>query len=806
MARRWRAARRRRARQVARRVLPRLDLRLLGPALLAWACGAALLAVPPLVRLASGCAAAVVAVVVGWERARRAGRTERRARRPGAPPGVRTATATTLLVGGLVLIASGGHGLARDASRLGDLAAAGTVVSVEGVVSREPVRVSGRGGPTWLVVVDVRAVTSHGRAWRTGAPVLVRGDGRWSGLSWHARVRVVGRLSPPDDAAAPEVALLRPLSAVRSRPPASWVLRVSDSARGGLRRASERLPPDARGLLPSLVVGDTSALPGELLDDMRTTGMTHLAAVSGTNTSLVLLMVVTVAGWLGCGRRSRAVVGLLGLAGFVVLARPEPSVLRAAVMGAIGVVGLVSNRSRAGPTLLGGAIVVLLVVDPWLARSYGFVLSALATLGLLLFARSWADAIDRRLPARLRGLGVALAVPSAASLLCAPVIVLLQGAVSLVGVVANAFAAPLVLPATVAGVVATVLAPLGAWATFVPAWVGGVACLGLAWIAHGFAAVPHATVPWPDGPGGALGLAALSALVVLAGRWAWDLLERHPVPVLGGLLVLVCAFAPVRPVLWPPTGWVFVACDVGQGDALVLRSGPGRAVLVDAGPDPALVDRCLRRLGIRALDAVVLTHFHADHVDGLAGALDGRPTRLVLASPVRDPPEGSSDVGRVAAAHRVPVVETWAGDDLALGEVRSRVLWPSRRISAGSVANNASVVLDVRVGGLRLLLLGDVEREADAAIAANLPVDGPAFDVVKVAHHGSANLDGALWQRIRGRVAVVSVGADNDYGHPAPSTMTMLARLGYSVWRTDRRGDIAVVTEDGRVGVTGRTR
>jgi competence protein ComEC len=539
---------------------------------------------------------------------------------------------------------------------------------------------------------------------------------------------------------------------------------------------------------------------------MRTTGLTHLAAVSGTNTSLVLLMVLSIAGWVGCGRRLRVLAGLLGLAGFVILARPEPSVVRAAVMGAIGVVGLVANRSRAGPTLLGGAICVLLVLDPWLARSYGFVLSALATLGLLLFARSWADAVDRRLPAGLRGLGVAVAVPSAASLLCAPVVVLLQGSVSLVGIVANAFAAPLVLPATVAGVAATVLAPLGDWATVVPAWLGGIACLGLAWVAHRFATVPFATIPWPEGAGGALGLAALSLALVLGGRWAWDQLERRPVPVLGSLVVLVCAFAPVRPALWPPASWVFVACDVGQGDALVVRSGADRAVLVDAGPEPARVDGCLHRLGVRALDAVVLTHFHADHIDGLEGAIGGRPTRLLLTTPVRDPPEGSAAVARTAAAHGVPVATTWSGDDLTLGQVRAHVLWPSRRILSGSVPNNASVVLDLEVGGLRLLLLGDVEHEADAAIAGTLRADGPAFDVVKVGHHGSANLDRVLWQRIQGRVAIVSVGADNDYGHPAPSTLTMLRRLGYAVWRTDRHGDVAVAMSEGGVGVTGRLR
>ncbi len=784
-----------RERQLRRSWLPRMDLRLLGPAAVAWALGAALLGSPADRRVWSGVGAVLLAGAAVLSTRRRGPRR----RRLGA-----VATAV-LLLAGLVLVASGAHGLVRDASGLGRLAASGSVVTATGVVVREPVRVAVRGAPAWLVVVDVERLSSHGRTWDTDAQVLVRGDARWAGLTWHAPVEVVGRLSPPDDPAAPEVAQLRPLAPVRTRPPDALLLRVSDDLREGLRRAARRLPPDARGLLPSLVVGDTSALPGDLLDDMRTTGMTHLAAVSGTNTSLVLLMVMGIARWLGCGRRARAFVGLLGLAAFVLLARPEPSVVRAAVMGAIGVVGLVANRSRAGPTLLGGAIVVLLVLDPWLARSFGFALSALATLGLLLFARSWGDAIDRRLPPPVRGVGLVIAVPAAASLVCAPVIVLLQGGVSLIGVVANAFAAPLVLPATVAGVAATALAPIGDWASFVPTWVGGLACLGLSWVAHTFAAVPWGTVPWPDGPAGAVLLALVCVALVVGGRWGWDLLERRPVPVGGAVLVVVCALAPVRPVLWPPAGWVFVACDVGQGDALVIRSGPGRAVLVDAGPDPSLVDGCLSRLGVRSLDAVVLTHFHADHVAGLAGALEGRPARVILTSPVRDPLEGSAAVARVAAEHRVPMSPTWAGDDLALGDVRAHVLWPGRRIAAGSVPNNASIVLDVRVAGLRLLLLGDVEREADAALAGVLARDGPAFDVVKVAHHGSANLDPALWARIHGRVAVVSVGVDNDYGHPAPSTLSMLRRLGYVVWRTDRSGDVAVVGGEGGVGVVGRT-
>ena len=496
-------------------------------------------------------------------------------------------------------------------------------------------------------------VTGRGRTGPAHAPVLLIGDERLLAVRWHERVELRVRLAPAEPGRA-EVAVAVVSGTPEVRAPPGLVARGADRLREGLRRAVDGAPDDARGLLPGLVIGDTSRTPADLTDAMLATGMTHLSAVSGANVAVVLGLVLGAAGLLGLPRRLRPVLALLALAGFVVLARPDPSVIRAAVMGGIGLIGLSRSRSATGLPVLAGAVVLLLVDDPWLSRTYGFVLSTLATLGLLLFTAPWGAAIGRHLPRRLRPLGPLVAVPLAAQVMCAPVIVLLQGSVSVIGVLANVLAAPLVPPATIAGVIAAGLDLLSRRLGALVGMAGSVPTLGIARIARTFADVPGGTMPWVDGAPGALLLAALSALGLLLGPWLGRRAARHPLVTLGAVAVLVAAAMPTRTITWPPPGWRLVVCDVGQGDGIVLRSGAHRAVLVDAGPDPRVIDGCLGRLGIRVLDAVVLTHFHADHVEGLPGALDGREVHRVLTSPTAEPAFEADQVRRWAGARGIP--------------------------------------------------------------------------------------------------------------------------------------------------------
>jgi competence protein ComEC len=561
-------------------------------------------------------------------------------------------------------------------------------------------------------------------------------------------------------------------------------------------RASVAHRPDAqRGLVPALVDGDDAELPAEVEQDFRTTGLTHLTAVSGTNLTLVVGFLLAIARVAGVRRRWLHVVGLAGIVGFVLLARTEPSVLRAAVMGVVALFAFGADGRRRGLRALGVAVVVLMLVQPSLAISPGFALSALATAGIVVLGPGLQRALGRWLPTVLAD---AVAVPLAAQLACTPVIAGLSGQVSLVAVAANLLVAPLVGPATVLGLVGGLVGLVWPWAGTL---IGTGAAWCVAWlvvVAERGAGLPGAAIGWGSG---ALALTVL-VVVCLALGLVLPWLLGHPLAGAAATVLLVVAVLgvpgriPFWPGRWPPDGWVLVACDVGQGDALALSVGPGSAIVVDAGPDPAPVDRCLDRLRVRQVPLVVLTHFHADHVDGLAGVLRGRRVGAIETSPVLDPPEGVSLVRDVAGDAGVPVMTTPYGQSMSYGDVRFQVLWPDVAgpvpgAGDGSSANNASVVLLVESHGLRLLLGGDVEPPGQEQIAATVP--GLHVDVLKVPHHGSRYQDRDWLTSLEAEAAVVSVGADNDYGHPDESLLDLLAAHDTDVARTDQDGSVAVV-------------
>ncbi|WP_217251933.1 ComEC/Rec2 family competence protein [Streptomyces sp. AC602_WCS936] len=809
------------------------DLRLVPPALAAWGTAALLL------DASAGWAVGVVAVGLAV-----AAVLLLRTRKRGPARGRSRASVAALLLCVAASAASAAlHGADLRRGPVPALARQYATVTAEVELTADPrltrPRIRGNRAvpPTVLIEGEVRRVTeTGGREVRTRTPVLMLVDvdgsdesdkagadtARWLDLLPTTRLRVTARTAPPRTRGDRIAAVLR----VRGEGKAPEVVagpsdaqRLAGRLRAGLREATDGLSTDARALLPGLVVGDTSRITPELEEAFKETDLAHTLAVSGANFTIVLALLLGppslaqrserrgLAPRLGIPLRTTALLGGMLALAFVIVCRPDPSVLRAAACGTVALLALATGRRRSLLPALATAVLLLVLYDPWLARSYGFLLSVLATGALLTLAPRWSAALRRRgVPPRL---AEALAAAGAAQAVCAPVVAVLSARMSLVAVPCNLLAEFAVAPATVLGFAALATAPLAMPLAKALAWCGGWPTEWIAGIARTGAALPGAGVDWPGSwPG-----AALLALVTVAALFLGRRLLKHPWWCGVCAVVLVLAVVQPPPLTrviagWPPPGWRMVMCDVGQGDALVLAAGDDTAVVVDAGPDPALVDHCLRSLGITRVPLVVLTHFHADHVAGLPGVLRGRSVGAIETTALEEPADQAEFVRRQAAARQIPLRHATAGERRRTGPLSWEVVWPPPSTPPAAAApgsptlppppstegaNDASVTLLVRTAGLRLLLLGDLEPPAQQALASSPAAAAlKEVDVLKVAHHGSAHQDPGLIRKVAPRLALISCGEDNTYGHPASATVAALRSRGAMVLRTDRDGALAV--------------
>ncbi|MCU1409787.1 MAG: ComEC/Rec2 family competence protein [Rhodoglobus sp.] len=735
--------------------MTRPDLRLAIPAVAGWIATAVVIGVP---------AAALPVALGGWLVA-------------GVLAVLRPRIALVLLAVGLCCTSVAMHQGSRQPESLLEAATAHRSVSV--VLSATQTVLPGSDS------FEADLVEADGEG--MSVPVLVFGGAPVERLGIGGRLAFTGSLAttePGDDRAF----LLFPdgVPEVVGAPP--WQLEWANGLRARFLAAATALPGEGGDLLAGLAIGDTSAVGPELDAAMTASSLTHLTAVSGANCAVVIGLVMLAGAALGVPRGVRIAASGAVLVAFVVLVTPEPSVLRAAVMAALVLAALASGRPLQGLPILALATIGLLVADPWLARSFGFVLSVLATAGLLLFASPIARALERWLP---RWLALVIAVPLAAQLSCQPVIIMLNASIPTYGVVANMLAEPAAPVATVVGLaacVALVLVPpvgelLCAVAWLPSAWIAAVARL--------FAGAPFAQLPWPaDLPGVLLAIAA-SALAIFALRWRWAR---------AGLLVAVVLYAGAAGGLrvaqqWGrPGDWEIAGCEIGQGDAFLVRSGD-QTMLVDTGPDPERLRECLSDLGIERLDLVVLTHWDLDHIGGVE-AVVGRADRVLVG-----PADGDSAqlVARLLGGGAV-VERAHEGVSGVLGALEWEVLWPPPRLVGVEPGNEASLVVrvDCAAGCLSALFLGDLGEGAQS----RLPPVGHV-DVVKVAHHGSSDQSEGLYLALGATVGLIGVGADNGYGHPTQRLLDILASAGTVPVRTDDDGLILVSPgeQDGAVSV-----
>jgi len=630
-----------------------------------------------------------------------------------------------------------------------------------------------------------------------------------SGVGWTLRSRELERL----DAAGASVAGLE---------------RVRRDAGELLARS---LPQPQAGLAGAIVIGLRDLVDRDVADDFRVAGMSHIVAISGWHVALVAAMLGALLR--GLGRRPRSLLLVVAICAYAVLAGGAPSVIRAAVMATVVLLARESGRRGHASAALGLAVTGILLVEPATVDEVGFQLSVAATAGLLVWSTQLGDWLKRRAPRAMPGwLIETLAVSLAAQAATLPLVLLHFGRLSLVAPLSNLLAAPLVAPAMIAAGLALVaggVAALGLPAVLLaPITLAGALALGaLIGVAQVAASLPFASVELS--PPLDLAVAGLAAVVVglllHRRRTATTAMpaapagigEIHPPAVgarspraaLAAVGLIGCLLAVLLTTARPDARLHMTVLDVGQGDAILLTGPRGARMLVDTGPDPdrllALLDERLPAWD-RRLDLVAITHPHEDHVAGLALLLDRYRIGGVVEPGMIGPGPGDAAFRqRMAQLGRQSRVVA-AGDRLTLDGIQIDIHWPRRGTvplragGSGKEINNVSLVLDLRFGERRLLLTGDVEEEIDPQLmAAGLAATSDRrLDVLKVAHHGSgtATTD-AFVEQLRPRVAVVSAGLGNPYGHPSPKTVARLRDVGAQLFRTDLNGTVEITT-DGR--------
>ncbi|MDR3068068.1 MAG: ComEC/Rec2 family competence protein [Cellulomonas sp.] len=470
-----------------------VDLRLLPAAVMAWV-GAVVVVLAPLrwTVVTAGCCLGVATAAVSLRR--------------------RWSGSLVLAAGVMaaVLLAGAAQQQVRWSGRWSQAVAERWNVTVTGTTTTVPAP-SGYGGCRYLL--DVSALHAHGSGTVAAAPIQVTGE-TCQLLAPGAEVSVDGRLGALPTGRA--VAGLRAAGPARlaDEPPA-WSS-AADQLRAAGQRQAAALPEPLDALLPGIVWGDTAGLDDETTEQLRTAGLTHLTAVSGAHFAIVVTTVLGLGVALRLGRAVRVAAAVVVGCALVILVGPQPSVLRAAVMGAVGVLGLVAGRRSAAPAALATTVVALLLLDPWLATELGFQLSVAATAGIVGLGGGWVRRWSAWVP---RPLAVAVAVPLSAQLAVTPVLLTVTPQVSTYAVLANLAVAPVVAPVTVLGLLGLALSVGWSAGAQVLVWLAAAGCAWIVQVARTAADAPGATVAWLPGPlGWAAGTGTVLAVVVLLSR------------------------------------------------------------------------------------------------------------------------------------------------------------------------------------------------------------------------------------------------------------------------------------------------
>ena len=573
--------------------------------------------------------------------------------------------------------------------------------------------------------------------------------------------------------------------------------------RGGLSGFADRLRAylsagmapglhgERRAVIAGIVLGEDEGLSEELRADFRASGLYHLLAVSGQNVALIAGGAILLAYLIGLARFVGQLAALAAIGGYVVAVGWQPSVVRAGVAGTLASLAWLASRpsDRWYFLLLGAAL--LMAWSPYSLLDAGFQLSFAAVAAIFV--------VVPRLQQTLAGypvphsLAEVVAVSGACGVATAPILLTQFGVVPLYSIPANALAAPVVAPLLGIALVTAIVAPVAPPLAAVLAWGNGWLAAYLAACARLVGGLPYAAV--------SARTAAVIAAVVLGAAYLVTRLGRPRGRAYAAIALAAALVAggwrlhgtPPPP---PPKGLRITFLDVGQGDGALIQV-PGGAVLVDEGPPEAHMASQLRHLGVTTLSLIVLTHPQRDHIGGAKDVLEQLRVGAVLDPAIPSDSAEERSARAVARKRGVRIIVARAGETFRIGALKLRVLWPDGPGTQGDDPNNHAVVLVASYGQTDALFTADAESDVTGRLQL------PPVEILKVAHHGSADAGLAdELKELRPRIAVISVGAGNDYGHPTASTLATLGAVpGLALYRTDLNGRVVVESDGRRISV-----
>ncbi len=763
------------------------------------------------------------------------------------------------VVGGALLATAlvATHGYFRG-NALEQAAASGKVVDVNGVVLSDPKRTPF--GQQQRTQVRLQQVCT-GDICEPSSEILTLTTAQELQMGQHIEVHAIAKPARAGEEATAAITS----NTVVVTAPAQGLYAATAAIRTAFLQTVQALSPAGQALLPGVAIGARNTMPEQLSADMKIASLTHLTAVSGAHMAVILGTVLALAAFLP--RALALPLGLATIIGMYALVGPQPSIRRAAVMAVVMLIAFQRGRRGSALPALALAVVINICWWPYSATSYGFALSVSATAGLILLVPLLTRVLSRRLPGRL---ATAIAVPLAAQLAVAPLLATLSGGIQLYSIPANMVASLIFVPLLLGAMLAALFSPLWPAAALVVAHGADLPARALAGLATRVAQLPGAQLALPAGVWGPV-FAGAGSLAILA--WLiW--LDRRPrrrraaatsdcsqavsepaqnwVPsrdqaarqgLIGRLTngsfsrqvsIAVAVLLVVGAVVWwwpsSTSRWHIRQCDVGQGSALLARTGPHSAIMVDTGDEGKGGDTCVKAAGITEIDILFLSHPHSDHVRGLDAILTVADVKHIVIGPSTHPRANRAHVEQVAATHHIPLLDPVRDGGAVTGQfdvtnvpglerLGWELWWPDGAAAAAwdteEGANDLSLVVALAVYGpggevtARVVVLGDVEIPAQERLTKRLQQRCGAVhrercapvDIVVMAHHGSKAQAPALATYFAAPIVLVSVGA-NDYGHPHPQTIALYRQAGGQIMRTDESGALEIEGTQEAVVVT----